>query len=75
MATISHPELCLTLAIIFAFFMAWGVGANDVANAMGTSIGSKQLNFGKRFSLRLYLRPPDPYSQGGKSHRPFGVTS
>lgn len=30
-----------TLAIIFGFLMAWGVGANDVANAMGTSVGSK----------------------------------
>ena len=27
----------LVLACLFGFFMAWGVGANDVANAMGTS--------------------------------------
>lgn len=33
----------LILAIVFGFFMAWGVGANDVANAMGTSVGSKAL--------------------------------
>lgn len=33
----------LALAILFGFFMAWGVGANDVANAMGTSVGSKAL--------------------------------
>lgn len=30
----------IILAVAFGFFMAWGVGANDVANAMGTSIGS-----------------------------------
>jgi PiT family inorganic phosphate transporter len=30
----------LVLAIAFGLFMAWGVGANDVANAMGTSVGS-----------------------------------
>lgn len=35
-----HAELYLTLACIFGFFMAWGIGANDVANAMGTSVGS-----------------------------------
>ena len=28
------------LAILFGLFMTWGVGANDVANAMGTSVGS-----------------------------------
>ena len=31
--------LLLVIACCFAFFMAWGVGANDVANAMGTSVG------------------------------------
>lgn len=29
--------------IVVGFFMAMGVGANDVANAMGTSVGSKAL--------------------------------
>ncbi|ACJ17720.1 inorganic phosphate transporter [Coxiella burnetii] len=36
-----HSQLYIILASIFSFFMAWGVGANDVANAMGTSVGSK----------------------------------
>jgi PiT family inorganic phosphate transporter len=31
------------LAAIFGIFMAWGIGANDVANAMATSVGSKAL--------------------------------
>ena len=30
----------LVLAIIFGIFMTWGIGANDVANALGTSVGS-----------------------------------
>ncbi len=32
-----HGNILLILAVAFGFFMAWGVGANDVANAMGTS--------------------------------------
>jgi PiT family inorganic phosphate transporter len=31
------------LAAAFGLFMAWGIGANDVANAMATSIGSGAL--------------------------------
>ncbi|MCF1183332.1 inorganic phosphate transporter [Marichromatium gracile] len=30
----------LILAIVFGLYMTWGIGANDVANAMGTSVGS-----------------------------------
>ncbi|KAG9140453.1 hypothetical protein Leryth_016188 [Lithospermum erythrorhizon] len=29
--------------ILFGFYMAWNIGANDVANAMGTSVGSGAL--------------------------------
>ncbi|TDR20355.1 inorganic phosphate transporter [Marinicella litoralis] len=31
------------LAGVFGGFMAWGIGANDVANAMATSVGSKAI--------------------------------
>jgi PiT family inorganic phosphate transporter len=31
------------LAAAFGIFMAWGIGANDVANAMATSVGSRAL--------------------------------
>lgn len=33
----------IALAAAFGLFMAWGIGANDVANAMATSVGSKAL--------------------------------
>ena len=33
----------IVLATVFGLFMAWGIGANDVANAMAPSVGSKAL--------------------------------
>lgn len=33
----------LILAILFGFYVAWNIGANDVANAVGTSVGSGAL--------------------------------
>ncbi len=38
-----HADILLALAGIFGFYMAWNIGANDVANAMGTSVGSGAL--------------------------------
>jgi PiT family inorganic phosphate transporter len=35
-----YGTILVILAIIFGFYMSWGIGANDVANAMGTSVGS-----------------------------------
>ena len=38
-----NEVLFLALATVFGLFAAWGIGANDVANAMSTSIGSRAL--------------------------------
>ncbi len=38
------PEtILMILALAISFYMAWNIGANDVANAMGTSVGSGAL--------------------------------
>ena len=33
----------VAVAVVAGFYMAWNIGANDVANAMGTSVGSGAL--------------------------------
>ncbi len=42
---VANAQIYIILAIVFGLFMAWGIGANDVANAMGTSVGSGALTF------------------------------
>jgi PiT family inorganic phosphate transporter len=40
---VDYGTTYLVLAVVFGLFMAWGIGANDVANAMATSVGSKAI--------------------------------
>lgn len=39
----SSSMIQLGMTAILAFYVAWNLGANDVANAMGTSVGSKAI--------------------------------
>jgi len=39
-------DFALLLGAVLALYMAWAIGANDVANAMGTSVGSGALTIG-----------------------------
>ncbi len=36
-------EPILLISLLFGFYASWNIGANDVSNAMGTSVGSKAL--------------------------------
>jgi PiT family inorganic phosphate transporter len=58
-------ELVL-LAGLFGFFMAWGIGANDVANAMGTSVGSKALTIKQAIIIAMVFEFAGAYLAGGE---------
>jgi PiT family inorganic phosphate transporter len=45
--TFPNGIILIWTVLIFGFYMAWNIGANDVANAMGTSVGSKALTIGQ----------------------------
>lgn len=67
MAVISeYGHLLILLACIFGFLMAWGVGANDVANAMGTSVGSKALTIKQAILIAMVFEFAGAYLAGGE---------
>lgn len=55
----------LILAGVFGLFMAWGVGANDVANAMGTSVGSKALTIRQAIIIAAIFEFAGAFFAGG----------
>ncbi|HBO12340.1 MAG TPA: phosphate permease, partial [Halieaceae bacterium] len=56
----------LILACIAGFFMAWGIGANDVANAMGTSVGSRALTIRQAILIAIVFEFFGAYLAGGE---------
>src|SRR5690554_7724165 len=60
-----YGTILLVLACLFGFFMAWGVGANDVANAMGTSVGSRALTIKQAILIAMVFEFLGAYLAGG----------
>ncbi|SIS12376.1 inorganic phosphate transporter, PiT family [Aquipseudomonas alcaligenes] len=61
-----YGTVLLLIACLFAFFMAWGVGANDVANAMGTSVGSRALTIKQAILIAMVFEFCGAYLAGGE---------
>lgn len=56
----------IILACVFGLFMAWGVGANDVANAMATSVGSKALTIKQAIIIAAIFEFLGAFLAGGQ---------
>jgi len=55
----------LIIALIAGFYMAWNIGANDVANAMGTAVGSGALTLKKAIILAAIFEFAGAFLAGG----------
>ncbi|MBY4676447.1 inorganic phosphate transporter [Marinobacterium arenosum] len=60
-----YGDVIVLMACVFGFFMAWGVGANDVANAMGTSVGSKALTLKQAIIIAIIFEFAGAWLAGG----------
>ena len=59
----------IALVLVSGFYMAWNIGANDVANAMGTSVGSGALTLFKAVLIAGILEFFGAFLLGGHVSR------
>jgi len=62
----TYGTIFLVLAILFGLYMTWGIGANDVANAMGTSVGSGAITVKQAIVIAAIFEFAGAFLAGGK---------
>ena len=63
---LEYGSFFLITGCVFGFFMAWGIGANDVANAMGTSVGARALTLFQAILVACIFEFAGAYLAGGE---------
>ena len=61
-----YGTVFLVLAVIFGFYMAWGIGANDVANAMGMPVGSGAITVKQAIIIAAVFEFAGAFIAGGQ---------
>ncbi|GIS90266.1 MAG: hypothetical protein CM1200mP20_03070 [Pseudomonadota bacterium] len=65
MEFLSEIPIALWIAGFLALYMAWAIGANDVPNAMGTSVGSGALTVWGAIMVAAFLEFAGAFLAGG----------
>ncbi|MEA3292214.1 MAG: inorganic phosphate transporter [Pseudomonadota bacterium] len=60
-----YGTIFMVLAILFGAYMTWGIGANDVANAMGTSVGSGAITIKQAIIIAAVFEFAGAFIAGG----------
>ena len=61
-----HQTFFYVLVITLGLYVTWGLGANDVANAMGTSVGSGAISVRQALLLAGIMELCGAYLAGGE---------
>ena len=62
---IEYGSVFITLAVVLGLYMTWGIGANDVANAMGTSVGSGAISIKQAIIIAAIFEFAGAFIAGG----------
>ena len=61
----AYGTIMIVLAMIFGLYMTWGVGANDLANAMGTSVGAGAVSVKQAIGIAIVFEFAGAVLAGG----------
>ncbi len=61
----AQGTIFIILAIVFGLYMTWGVGANDLANAMGTSVGAGAVSVKQAIGIAIVFEFAGAVIAGG----------
>ena len=62
----AYGSWLVLITAVFGFFMAFGIGANDVSNSMGTSVGSGTITAKQAIVIALIFESAGAYLAGGE---------